>query len=118
MVSRDPIDMLLSGRMDRRAFTNTLGALGIGFATTTLGSRRVLAADEEASYFTWAGYELPEFHQAYIDKYGASPTTPGTSRATASLTPAAGNSPPLSTSSPIDSSSVATCSRTRSSTPS
>jgi spermidine/putrescine transport system substrate-binding protein len=75
MVTRDPIDMLLSGRMDRRAFTNTLGALGIGFATTTLGSRRVFASDEEASYFTWAGYELPEFHQGYIDKYGASPTT-------------------------------------------
>ena len=73
MTTRDPIDMLLSGRMDRRAFSQTLGALGLGFATTTLASRKAWA-EEEASYFTWAGYELPEFHQSYIDKYGASPT--------------------------------------------
>ena len=56
MTTRDPVDMLLSGRMDRRAFNRTLGALGIGFAATTLVSRPALA-EEEASFFTWAGYE-------------------------------------------------------------
>ena len=73
MVTRDPIDMLLSGRMDRRAFTQSLGALGIGLATTSLASRSVMAAEEEASYFTWAGYDLPEFHQGYIDIHGNAP---------------------------------------------
>ena len=73
MITRDPVDMLLSGRLDRRAFTQTLTSLGLGLATVPLVTRRALAA-EEASYFTWAGYDLPEFHQSYIDKYGVPPT--------------------------------------------
>ncbi len=73
MITRDPVDMLLSGRMDRRAFNRTLTSLGLGLATVPLLARRALA-DEEASYFTWAGYDLPEFHQSYIDKYGVPPT--------------------------------------------
>ena len=73
MVTRDPVDMLLSGRMDRRAFSAALGSLGLGLATTPLVARRAWA-EEEASYFTWSGYELPEFHQGYIDKYGNSPS--------------------------------------------
>ena len=73
MITRDPIDMLLSGRMDRRAFSRTLAALGLGIAATPLGVPRALAATD-ASYFTWSGYELPEFHQGYIDKYGNSPS--------------------------------------------
>jgi len=73
MVTRDPVDQLLSGRMDRRAFSAALGSLGLGLATTSLVARRAWA-EEEASYFTWSGYEAPEFHQGYIDKYGTSPS--------------------------------------------
>ena len=40
MTTRDPVDMLLSGRMDRRAFHQMLGALGLGLAVTPLVSRR------------------------------------------------------------------------------
>jgi len=36
MTTRDPIDRLLSGRMNRRAFQSSLGALGIRFAVTPL----------------------------------------------------------------------------------
>jgi len=71
-VTSDPTDQLLSGRMNRREFHRVLGVLGLGFAATTLGPRSALAA-EEANFFSWSGYELPEFHQAYIDKYGTSP---------------------------------------------
>ena len=73
MVSRDPVDQLLSGRMDRRTFHNTLGALGIGVATMPLAPSVAVAQEDEANFFTWAGYELPEFHQDYLDKYQASP---------------------------------------------
>ena len=73
MESRDPVDQLLSGRMDRRTFHNTLGALGIGVATMPLAPGVAVAQEEEANFFTWAGYELPEFHQQYLDKYQASP---------------------------------------------
>ena len=74
MVTRDPVDMLLSGRMDRRAFTQSLGALGLGFATTTLASRSALAAEDEASYFTWSGYDVPEFMGSYIERYNMVPS--------------------------------------------
>lgn len=33
-----------------------------------------LAADPDLVVFDWAGYEDPSFHQAYIEKYGDSPT--------------------------------------------
>src|SRR5207302_9791395 len=46
------------------------------------------------------------------------PRAPGRSLVTASTTSMAGNSPPLKTKSPIETSSVARCSATRSSTPS
>lgn len=73
MTTRDPIDMLLSGRMGRREFSQTLASLGLGVATVPLVTRNVSAQDAEAHYLTWAGYELPELHQSYIDKYGVSP---------------------------------------------
>ena len=71
MTTRDPVDQLLSGRMDRRSFHKILAGLGLGLAVTPL--RSALAAEEEANYFTWSGYEVPEVHQGYIDKYGVSP---------------------------------------------
>lgn len=73
MESRDPVDQLLSGRMDRRTLHSTLGALGIGVATMPLVGNTAVAQEEEANFFTWGGYELPEFHQPYLDKYGSSP---------------------------------------------
>ncbi|MBN36608.1 MAG: hypothetical protein CMM46_17885 [Rhodospirillaceae bacterium] len=74
MVSRDPVDQLLSGRMDRRTLHKTMSALGLSLAATSLGGQGASAQDgNEVEYFTWAGYELPEFHQAYIDKHGVSP---------------------------------------------
>ena len=73
MTTRDPIDMLLSGRMDRRIFHKTLASLGLGLAVTSMAPRRALATGEEAHFYTWSGYENPEFHQAYIDKHGSSP---------------------------------------------
>jgi len=71
MTTRDPLDKLLSGRMDRRSFHKMLAGLGLGLAVTPL--RSAWAAEEEANYFTWSGYEVPEVHQGYIDKYGVSP---------------------------------------------
>ena len=73
MTTRDPVDMLLSGRMNRRAFQRSLGALGLGLAVTPLVSRDASAAVEEANYFTWAGYEAPELYQGYVDKHGTPP---------------------------------------------
>jgi spermidine/putrescine transport system substrate-binding protein len=75
MTTRDPVDKLLSGRMDRRSFNKTLASLGLGLAAGPMMSRSALAAEEQANYFTWSGYEIPEFHQSYLKKYGESPTS-------------------------------------------
>src|SRR5690606_4935412 len=60
-------------RPTRRAFTAALGALGLGTVTVPLLARSGRAA-ENLTYFTWSGYEIPELHRAYIDKYGGSPS--------------------------------------------
>jgi len=57
---------------DRRTFNRALAGLGLGMATLPLAGRAAQAAAPVA-YMTWAGYELPEFHQAFIAKYGTSP---------------------------------------------
>lgn len=57
----------------RRAFTAALGALGLGMVTVPLLARSGRAA-ENLTYFTWSGYEIPELHRAYIEKYGGSPS--------------------------------------------
>jgi len=49
MTTRDPVDMLLSGRMERRAFHQMLGGLGLGLAVGPMMSRSAWAAEEEAN---------------------------------------------------------------------
>ncbi|MBM3585499.1 MAG: hypothetical protein FJX36_14105 [Alphaproteobacteria bacterium] len=56
---------------DRRRL---LAAAPAGVAAVTLGgwSRGARAADDLV-VFDWTGYQGPELHAAYIEKYGASP---------------------------------------------
>ena len=63
---------LVKGRFSRRQFNKTLSAAGLAVATMPLIPRGASAQDE-AIVFTWGGYELPEFHQKYIEKHGESP---------------------------------------------
>ncbi|MSP82607.1 MAG: extracellular solute-binding protein [Alphaproteobacteria bacterium] len=59
---------------DRRAFNRALAALGLGIVAGTSAPRGAQAAGG-IGYFTWAGYEIPEFQGAYVAKYGGSPDT-------------------------------------------
>ena len=65
-------DKLATGKLTRRAFTKTLGAVGLGMVTMPLipGMAR---AGEQALNFTWGGYELPGFYPRYFEKHGTSP---------------------------------------------
>ena len=65
-------DKLATGRLTRRAFTKTLGAVGLGMVTMPL-IPRMARASEQALNFTWGGYELPGFYPRYIEKHGTSP---------------------------------------------
>jgi spermidine/putrescine transport system substrate-binding protein len=50
-----------------------LGAAGIGIAAMPLIPGTARADSDHAVMFTWGGYELPGFDDAYIEKYGESP---------------------------------------------
>jgi spermidine/putrescine transport system substrate-binding protein len=67
-------DLIRASRTDRRAFNKHLASLGLASVAMPLVSGAAQSAGE-INYFTWAGYEIPELHPAYIEKYGGSPET-------------------------------------------
>ncbi len=67
------IEKLASGRMSRRRALKTLGVAGVSMATVPAFPRWVGAAEEEAIYFTWGGYDIPEMFTPYKAKHGANP---------------------------------------------
>lgn len=69
------LDRLLGRRLTRREFGRALAAAGLGLAALPLRPSAARAA-ARLSYFTWSGYDLPQQHQKFIDKYGSSPDMP------------------------------------------
>ncbi len=65
-------DLVHASRYDRRAFNRHLASLGLIPVALPLARRSAFAAGE-MTYFTWAGYEIPELHPSYIETYGGSP---------------------------------------------
>jgi spermidine/putrescine transport system substrate-binding protein len=62
------------GRLSRRAFTRSLGAAGISLVALPLTPRRAAAApSDHATYFTWGGFDIPEFFTEYVAKRGELP---------------------------------------------
>ena len=71
---KDKIDAFRSGDMSRRAFTAALSAAGVSLAMTPLLPKRAgAAAADQATFFTWGGYDVPEFVPSYIEKHGEPP---------------------------------------------
>ncbi len=63
---------LRRGGLARRAALRGLAALGIGVVSLPYVVRRAAAASP-LTVFDWPGYDIPELHQPYVAKYGASP---------------------------------------------
>jgi spermidine/putrescine-binding protein len=61
-----------AGRVDRRRFLKGLAAAGVGLGAMTLGQRHA-AARPNLTYYTWASYDNPIFHDAYVKKNGGTP---------------------------------------------
>ncbi len=72
METNEFLDRLAAGTMTRRDFNRALAAVGLATVTVPFVPGRARAAGE-INYFTWGGYDDPNHHQAYIDKYGGSP---------------------------------------------
>lgn len=71
---KDKIDAFRSGDMSRRTFGRALTAAGVGLVASPLVSQRALGASgEDATYFTWGGYDVPELFGPYIEKNGTPP---------------------------------------------
>ncbi len=67
-------DKLQSGEMTRRRFNQMLGAAGVSLVMVPMTSRKAAAAaEDQATYFTWGGYDVPEMFGSYIKKYGEPP---------------------------------------------
>ncbi|MEJ1996091.1 MAG: extracellular solute-binding protein [Limibacillus sp.] len=60
--------------LSRREFSGLLSAVGVSLVMSPLASRKALAAPEDqATFFTWGGYDDNAFVKPYIDKYGEPP---------------------------------------------
>ena len=67
-------DKLLSGKLSRRDFHKMLGAAGVSMVLAPMAARRArAAAADQATYFTWGGYDIPEMFAPYIAKHGEAP---------------------------------------------
>ncbi len=64
------IDHWKMGRISRREFKAGLASVGLGLTVSPLARAQDV---EHPTCFTWSSYEVPEMHQAYIDKHGSSP---------------------------------------------
>tara|TARA_B100000676_G_scaffold274556_1_gene294121 strand:+ start:7781 stop:8905 length:1125 start_codon:yes stop_codon:yes gene_type:complete len=66
-------NQLIHGRISRRNFVQATALAGLAPVASSMAPSAVRADASDLNYFTWSGYEVPELHQSYIDKYGGSP---------------------------------------------
>jgi len=70
----DQLGAMREGKLSRSAFNRSLLAMGITTALVPLLPRKALAAPEDqATFFTWGGYNTPELFEEYIAKHGEEP---------------------------------------------
>ena len=70
----DQLHALRSGQLSRRAFNRSLFALGISTVMIPVLPRRATAAPEDhATWFTWGGFDVPEYFDEYVAKHGELP---------------------------------------------
>ncbi|MEX1108375.1 MAG: extracellular solute-binding protein [Dongiaceae bacterium] len=67
------IDEIKYGRLGRRDIMRIMASIGLASFILPTGRTAALAQEEQPMLYTWAGYEVPEMHKEYFDKYGASP---------------------------------------------
>ena len=75
MKTSELIDRMADRTLSRRRFNQVLAAAGLTAVTLPLAARRA-RAEEQATYFTWSGYDDPGFFPAYVKKHGANPNMP------------------------------------------
>ena len=71
---KEKIDASRLGKLSRRNFNKGLAAVGVSLVATPLASRQAWpAAEDQPTFFTWGGYDVPEAYGPYIAKHGEPP---------------------------------------------
>ncbi len=71
---KEKLDAFRSGHLSRRDFNKTLAALGVSVVAMPVASKMAAAAAaDQATFFTWGGYDVPEMFGPYIKKHGEPP---------------------------------------------
>jgi spermidine/putrescine transport system substrate-binding protein len=74
MDTRDLIARMKNRDINRRDLLQGLSAAGLAMVMTPAMSRMAkAAAADQATFFTWGGYDVPEIFGAYIEKHGEPP---------------------------------------------
>jgi spermidine/putrescine transport system substrate-binding protein len=74
MDSRDLIARIKNRDISRRDLLQGMSAAGLAVVMTPAMSHLAkAAAADQATYFTWGGYDVPEMFGSYIEKHGESP---------------------------------------------
>ncbi|MDH3378405.1 MAG: extracellular solute-binding protein, partial [Gammaproteobacteria bacterium] len=72
--AKELTDKLQSGQMTRRRFNQILSAAGVSLvAAPMMGRNALAAAEDQGTYFTWGGYDVPDLFGPYIAKHGEPP---------------------------------------------
>ncbi len=70
----DQLGAVREGKLSRRKFTKGLLAAGVAMSTMPMASRKAMAQEgDQATFFTWGGYDIPELFQPYEAKNGTLP---------------------------------------------
>ncbi|MGH6933038.1 MAG: hypothetical protein ACREEE_11460, partial [Dongiaceae bacterium] len=68
MQRSDVLHRLVDGALSRRQLAKLLASAGLTMAIMPLAPR-LSRAEEQATYFTWSGYDVPEFFPGYVAKH-------------------------------------------------
>lgn len=70
----DQLHAVRSGSLSRRAFNKTLLGAGVALVTAPVASKMATAAAaDQATFFTWGGFDVKEIYGSYIEKHGETP---------------------------------------------
>ena len=70
----DLVELLATGQVSRRTFNKYLASLGVATMTMPAWSGTAhAAAEDHPNIFTWEGWDAPQHHLEYHNKYGEYP---------------------------------------------
>ena len=69
MTKQELLAAMRTRSLSRRQFSRLLASAGIALTAVPMVARRAVAEDQ-VTYFTWSGYDVPEFFPGYVAAHG------------------------------------------------